>query len=99
MVVDTSNVLKDKSDLLTTKRVACFIQRETEVNMAQRLPKHVLLARLYNEKTYFRDDQALERSYFDTNQCLVKREKPIPPSFLTSNDMFFIGTETTSKSQ
>lgn len=73
--------------------VACFIHEETEHKIAISLPSSSLLAKLFNEKTYFRNDQVFEKSVFG-DRCLIKYREKIPPISVMRSDLFVVGSET-----
>lgn len=74
IVIETSHLLQTKQDLLKTKKIACFIEKEQEVNMAISSPnKNNILNQIYREKTRFRNDQIEEMKIINNKRCLMPR--------------------------
>ena len=72
-LLDTSFLLKNRDDLLGTKKVFCFTAAGTGHHLAMGLPRSTLLSRLFHEKTVFRPEQAEEARIANSDRCLIRR--------------------------
>ena len=71
-------------DLLTTERVACFINGELESQIAANLPKKFILSRIYHEKTKFMDNQIKEIKNYGSH-CFFHHDTNPLFDFIVSN--------------
>ena len=95
VVVDTSDLIKNSMDLMKTKKIVCFLNRESEMNLAIRLPKSTILSRLFYEKTYFRDDQVNEKLYIGKDRCILELNTKM--LYLSKTDTLLIRTQAECK--
>lgn len=72
VVIDTFDLIKNTRELLNTKKVVCFLNRDTEMNLAINSPKNTILSKLFHEKTRLRDDQVKEKLFLNNQHCLMK---------------------------
>ena len=98
VVVDTSDLIKNSVDLMKTKKIVCFLNKDSEMNFALRLPKNTILSRIFYEKTYFRDDQMNEKLYLRKDRCLIDLD-PKLVEFAKNDDNLFIISEAECKSR
>lgn len=92
VVVDTSDLMQTEQDLFNTRRVACFLDKEKEMNLATDLTNKNILTRIYNEKTKFRADQVKERKLCNNERCLFPRD--LRTIDLIDSDLYSIGSKT-----
>lgn len=92
VVIDTSDIIKDKQDLFSSKRVNCFMDEETETNMALTAPKGSILSKLYDEKTILSERMVKEKSILKNDRCLFKRDSSIVS--LLNSYLYLTGSET-----
>lgn len=51
VVVDGSELIKNEEDIMSTRLVHCWLESETELNLALQSPRSSLLSRIYHEKS------------------------------------------------
>lgn len=91
VVLDTSNLIRTKEEIFTIRKIACFMDKEEEVNMAINTPdKKNLLTRIFNEKNILREDMKKERSILKNNKCLLTKNSNMLA--LAESDVFFISS-------
>ena len=73
-MVDTSQLIKNKQDLLSTKKVACMVENEQMMNLIISSPTKNILSRIFYEKTRLRPDMVEERAIFGIDRCLLSRQ-------------------------
>ena len=94
IVIDTSDIIANKNNAFTTKRVNCFIEKETEIAMSLSAPKGSILNRLY-EKTILNKDMLEEKLILKSDRCLIKKDSSVIVRLARSH-LFFTGSETAS---
>ena len=97
VVVDTSDLIKNSVDLMKTKKIVCFLNKESEMNLALRLPSSTTLSKLFYEKTYFKDNQVKEKLYLGKDRCLIDLDHKLV-EFAKNDDILFVNSEADCKS-
>ena len=88
-VVNTSQLIKDDFDLLNNQKVACFLEDEHLTSTITNSPSKNVLTRVFNEKTWLREDMKKEREMLKSGRCMLSRNPSI--SALLDSDVYFIG--------
>ena len=89
-MVDTSQLIKDESDLFKTHRVACLVKSEQLANMISSSSVKNVLSKVYYEKTRLRPEMARERAILKSDFCLLSIDSPLIYDLLNS-DFFLFG--------
>lgn len=77
-VVNTSQLIKDMHELLSTQKIACLMETEPSTQMIASMPRNSVLFKVYNEKTRLREDMAKEeREIIKKDHCIVGRDASI----------------------
>ena len=87
VVVNTDDLIKDKNDVLNTRKLACILKDDQLHSMIVSSPTKNILGRIY-EKTKLRPDMVNERAILEGDRCLSGRE-PKMASLITS-DIFLV---------
>ena len=98
VVVDTSDLIKNSVDLMKTKKIVCFLNKDSEMNLALRLPNSTILSRLFYEKTYFKDNHVEEKLYLRKDRCLIDPD-PKLVEFAKNDDILQVSSEAECKSR
>ena len=61
------------------------------MKMAELLPKHSLLSRLFYEKTFLKSDHIKERKVLKNERCLFKRD--LGMTEIIKDDFVLVGTQ------
>ena len=69
-VVDTSQLLKDETDIFKSKKVACLDESDQLTALMANSPANNILGKLY-QKTKFRADMTKERQLLQNESCLM----------------------------
>lgn len=70
-VCDTSNIIMDAHDLLTTDKVACFMETSLTTKLAAKAPKNNIIRRVLEEKTYLKNGERCIYRRMDYGSSLI----------------------------
>ena len=73
LVVDSSGVIKDKVDIFTTNRTACYVEGDIEHTLALTSPNDSLLTRIYNEKNKLTKPIKGLRNKRIKDRCIIEK--------------------------
>ena len=76
-VVNTSLLIKDMDDLLSTQKIACLMKAEPSTHMIASMPRNSVLFKVYNEKTRLGEDKIKEREVIKSDRCLLETDPRI----------------------
>lgn len=90
-VVDTSKLISSPQDIFRSRRTACFLDQDQEINMVRNpgFPKKALLYRVFNERTFFAKDMIAEKEMFKSDRCIIKGNVNF-----ASDRTFFVAAQT-----
>lgn len=91
VVIDTSDLVQSREDLMKTKKVACFIEEEGEFKIAQTAPKGSIMNRIYEEKSLLGEGMSEERKLIKGNRCVLKKDSTMLG--LMESDVLLMGSE------
>ena len=88
-VVDTSQLVKDKQDLLSTQKVVCIFKKGLLHNLASSSSKNSLLRKIYYEKSRLRPEMKMLRELYG-DRCWVTLDRKIMQLVL-ANGIYVLG--------
>ena len=92
MVINTDSLIISREDALKTKRTCCFLEGNTELNLALAASKENILRRLYEEKSIITKPIENLKNRVKRDRCII--EKGIYNFELKLNGLFNVITET-----
>lgn len=93
--MDTSQLVHNVEAMFRPDRTACFVDQEQETNMVKtaNFPQKSLLARIFNEKTFFPEEMVYERHLLNSDRCLIQRDAAMM-ELQKSDHVYFVGSQT-----
>ena len=89
-MVDTSQLIKDERDILSTWKVACVLENGQLYNQAvSSRDKKNIISKIFYEKTRLRSDMAKERNILGGDRCLLSKD-PTKISKLLNSDVYLV---------
>lgn len=89
-VVDTSQLIKNENEILSTRKVACMGKNDQLVNMIISSPTKNIMWRIFHEKTRLRPDMVKEREILEDDRCLLARNLEKLEKILKSTRIYLI---------
>ena len=88
-MVDTSELIRDESNIFSSPLVARFLKHGQLHNMALNSPTNQnILSRIFEKKIQFRSDMKMERQLLGSSECLFPRDPDKIAKILASDGTF-----------
>ena len=93
-VVDTSQLVKDEQDIISTSKVACMLKDDQLHSLIVSSRTKNVLRRIFHEKTRLRPDMARERAILENDRCLLPSDYVKITKIIQISDVFLVGERT-----